>query len=267
MSGTSATLDRIARPAAPRRALVAHTITVAELDERTRDAAFHLFRAAYEGTSRERFERDLAEKQHVILLYDRESGALKGFSTVLVRQAWSPRGRATVVFSGDTVIDRAYWGQKQLQLAFARLLATLKVRAPMRPLYWFLISKGYRTYLLLANSFPRAVPRMGAPENPRLRAMLDSLAEERFGEQYDKEAGLVRYDTPHERVRDGVAPVTEAALANPHVCFFVARNPEHAAGVELACLADVRLRDLARAVVRIGWKRVARASGMTGGGR
>ena len=94
MSGTSATLDRIARPAAPQSGLVAHTVTVAELDEATRDAAFHLFRTAYDGTSRERFEHDLAEKQHVILLYDRESGALKGFSTVLVRQVWSPRGRA-----------------------------------------------------------------------------------------------------------------------------------------------------------------------------
>ena len=265
MSGTSATLDRIARPAAPRRALVARTLAVAALDDATRDAAFHLFRVAYEGTSRERFERDLAEKQHIILLHDRATGALKGFSTVLVRQVWSRRGRATVVFSGDTVIDRAYWGQKQLQLAFARLLASLKVRNPSRPLYWFLISKGYKTYLLLAHAFPRAVPRMGTPEDPALRAVLDELATERFGEQYDRAAGLVRYETPHERVRDGVAPVTEAALANPHVCFFVARNPEHASGVELACLADVRLRDLARAVVRIGCGQVARALGTRGG--
>ena len=264
MSGTSATLDRIARPAAPRRTLVARTLPVTALDDATRDAAFHLFRVAYEGTSRERFERDLAEKQHVILLHDRESGALKGFSTVLVRQVWSRRGRATVVFSGDTVIDRAYWGQKQLQLAFARLLALLKLRDPSRPLYWFLISKGYKTYLLLAHAFPRAVPRMGTAEDPTLRAVLDELATERFGEQYDRAAGLVRYETPHERVRDGVAPVTEAALANPHVCFFVARNPEHASGVELACLADVRLRDLARAVARISCGQLLRAFGLRG---
>ena len=145
MSGTSATLDTLVRPAAPRRTLVARTIAIRELDAATRDAAFALFRGAYEGTSRERFEHDFAEKQHVILLHDRESGALKGFSTVLVRAVDSPRGPATVVFSGDTVIDREYWGQKQLQLAFARLLARLKLAAPARPLYWLLISKGYRT--------------------------------------------------------------------------------------------------------------------------
>lgn len=267
MSGTSATLDSLARPAAPRRSLVARTVTVPALDTATRDAAFALFRATYEGTSRERFEHDLAEKQHVILLHDRESGALKGFSTVLVRAVDSPRGPATVVFSGDTVIDRAYWGQKQLQLAFARLLAKLKLEAPARPLYWFLISKGYRTYLLLANAFPCAVPRDGSADDPALRAMLDTLAAERFGAQYDAEAGVVRYDTPHERVRDGIAPVTETALRNRHVRFFVERNPEHAAGVELACLADVRLRDLARATVRICVAQARRALGVGGAAR
>jgi|SRR6476646_8873441 len=261
MSSTSATLDTLASPAARRRSLVARTVPVTALDVATRDAAFALFRSNYDRTSRERFEHDLGEKQHIILLHDRESGALKGFSTVLVRAIESPRGPATVVFSGDTVIDREYWGQKQLQLAFARLLARLKLRAPARPLYWFLISKGYRTYLLLANAFPCAVPRVGVDDDPALRAMLDRLARERFATQYDAARGVVRYDTPHERVRDGIAPVTAAALANRHVRFFVERNPEHGSGVELACLADVRLRDLARTVLRIAVGRAKRTLG------
>lgn len=265
MSGTSIPLQSLSGTAipVPRRALVSRTVAVSSIDAPTRDAAFALFRTAYENTSRERFDCDLAEKQHVILLFDRESGALKGFSTVLVREVESPRGTATVVFSGDTVIDREYWGQKQLQLAFARLLARLKLRDLSRPLYWFLVSKGYRTYLLLANAFPRAVPRAGAEEEPALRAMLDDFATERFGDQYDRVTGVVRYSTPHERVRDGVAPVTREALVSSHVRFFVERNPEHASGTELACLASVRLVDLARAVARIA---VARALRVRRGG-
>ena len=251
MSGTSISFQTVTRAGAAPRLLSSRTIAVVSLDAPTRAAAFTLFRAAYENTSRERFEHDLAEKQHIILLYDRENGALKGFSTVLVRDIASPKGAATVVFSGDTVIDREYWGQKELQLAFTRLLVALKLRAPWRPLYWFLVSKGYRTYLLLANAFPRAVPRAGVADDPSLRAMLDELAAERFGDQYDREQGVVRYATPHERVRDGVSPVTERMLVNPHVRFFVERNMEHANGVELACLADVRVIDLAHTVVRI----------------
>jgi hypothetical protein len=66
-------------------------------------------------------------------------------------------------------------------------------------------------------------------------------------------------------VRDGIAPLTADALRNRHVRFFVERNPDHGSGDELACLADVRLRDLARALLRIGVGRARRALG--GGGR
>src|SRR5689334_6642260 len=103
--------------------LRATTVPVASLRADTIAAAWALFEQAYAGADRERFERDLAEKQLVILLAERATGELKGFSTVLVRDGVGPR-RATVVFSGDTVIDRAHWGEKQLQLAFARLLVS-----------------------------------------------------------------------------------------------------------------------------------------------
>lgn len=250
MSSPSLSLPDLAPARVPRRSLVASTVPVASVDARTRDAAFALFAGAYEGVSRARFERDLAEKQYVILLRDGASGALKGFSTVLVRDVVTGGRATTIVFSGDTVVDRAYWGQKQLQLAFVRLMVALRLRAPRRRLCWFLLSKGWRTYLLLANAFPRSVPRHDVADDAGLRAMLDALASERYGDDYDGAHGVVRHATPHERVRDGVAPVTPALLGNPHVRFFVARNPDHASGVELACLADVRLRDLARAAAR-----------------
>lgn len=262
MTSSSITLPRAVTAAGAARALVARTVPVVSLDDATRAAAFALFAATYDNAVRERFERDLNEKQHVILLHDRDTSALKGFSTVLVREIHSPRGPATLVFSGDTVIDRQYWGQKRLQMAFLRLLVTLKLRTPGRPVYWFLLSKGYRTYLLLANAFPHAVPRPDGDDDA-LRTMLDRVATERFGVEYESSSGVVRYATPHERVREGIAPVTPEALANPNVRFFVERNPDHASGVELACLADVRLRDLARVAVRIAIARARRLFGVT----
>jgi hypothetical protein len=250
------------RPAAtgartdPPARLRATVVAPHEMDRATRNDAFALFRAHYEGADQERFERDMAGKQRVILLRDRATGVLRGFSTVLYRPVRIRAREAMFVFSGDTVIDRSCWGQKILQSAFATLLFRLKLRHPGRPLYWFLISKGWRTYLLMANAFPRAVPRFDGPEAPELRAALDAVAAERFGAEYDAGAGVIRYATPHERVREGVAPVDAAVLANPHVRFFVERNPGHADGEELACLAEVRLRDLARVAGRIAGARI-----------
>jgi hypothetical protein len=238
-----------------RRPLRAATVSVAALDEVTRRAAFTLFTRLYEGVDRARFERDLAEKQLAIVLRDRESGALKGFSTVALSTVATRSRSGTVVFSGDTAVEQEYWGHKLLHREFARLLLRLKGRSPARPVYWFLISKGYRTYLLLANAFSRAIPRYDRADHPGLRALLDRLASERFGSQYDPATGLIRYSVPHERVRPGVAPLDPSLLGNPHIRFFADRNQLHANGTELACLAEARWSDLARAAGRIALAR------------
>jgi hypothetical protein len=261
MTGAAITLDEAGK-AGQHRALTARVVARADLSAATIDAAFALFASVYEGTDRARFVRDLGEKQWVVLLHDRESGALRGFSTVLLRDLVTSRGPAKMFFSGDTVVHPAYWGQKVLQLATARLLLSLKLREPRRPLYWFLISKGYRTYLLLANNFPRSIPRDATPEDRELRALLNEVAHERFGDAYDASTGVIRNCGAHEYVRTGVAPVSESALRSRHVRFFVEQNPDHAAGDELACLAVVRIRDLTRAMARFTVHRVLRALGL-----
>lgn len=241
-------------PSRSQRRLSARTITVSALSPAAVDEAFCLFEASYAGADRKRFDRDLREKQRIILLRDRDTGALKGFSTVHIQRRQTPRP-CTVIFSGDTVIDREYWGQKQLQSAFARILVVEKLRAPRQPLYWLLLSKGYRTYMLLANAFPRAIPRHDRPADETLQAMLNAIATERFGAQYDAVSGIVRFER-RDRVRDGLAPITQGHLDNPHLRFFVARNPGHAEGDELACLADVRLVDIARIAMRLARHRL-----------
>jgi hypothetical protein len=210
-----------------------------------RGAAFALFQASYDGADWDRFQLDLDEKQFVILLFDTRTGQLKGFSTVQILR----REKATVVFSGDTVIAPECWGQKELQRQFARLIVRLKLRNLLRPVYWFLISKGYRTYLMMVRRCPRSIPRYDRVDDPGLRKLLDALATERFGNRYDAGASVAR-DLSHDRVRDGLAPIDASVVANPHVRFFQARNPGHVQGDELCCLAETRLRDAALTLVR-----------------
>jgi len=47
-------------------------------------------------------------------------------------------------------------------MAFAKHLLLAKIRTPGRRVYWFLISKGYKTYLLLARTFLGFLPRRDA---------------------------------------------------------------------------------------------------------
>lgn len=251
-------------PRAPVRVhrLVAHTVPVSSLNRATIAAAFSLFESLYVGTDRASFERDLHDKQLVILLRDAVDHSLRGFSTIHLGEVTYGRRRARLVYSGDTAIHPAYWGQKCLQRAFATVLMREKLRHPTRPVLWLLISKGYKTYLLLINHFPRSLPRADRPAPGPLQATLTAVAGARFGDAFDPIRGVISYETPRERVRREVAPIDRPLLRDAPVAFFVARNPGYQRGDELACLAEVRAIDPVRVFVRSWWRaRVRRGFG------
>lgn len=232
--------------------LVSRTVSVASLDEGARRRMLALMQVCYAGVTRERFERDLASKAFVILLYARGTGDLVGFSTIRVAREIHDGRAVEVVFSGDTVIHPDHWGGKSLQAAFGRFVIGRKLRSPATPVLWLLLSGGYKTYLLMTNNFPASTPNRNGSATPARKALLHRLCAEWFGANFDAERGVVRFGADHYRVRDGVAPVDADTSLHPDVAFFLARNPRHAAGDELACLAELRLRDLARAFTRIG---------------
>jgi hypothetical protein len=213
----------------------------AELPAAVEDAMWSLFRRYYVDVSRTTFRRDLAQKRHVILLLDTGDGSIRGFSTIDVDERVIEGRRVVSLFSGDTIVDEAYWGQKTLHRAFVRYLARLKLRHPRAAVYWFLISKGYKTYLLLTRNVPFAFPRHDRPTPPFEQAVLHHLAEARFGAAYDRSRGVLRFSRSQGRLRDGVAPVEARIAALPEVRFFVERNPGHARGDELCCLGRIDL--------------------------
>lgn len=225
--------------------LVARVVPVAQLDPPTREAMWSLFAAHYDGATRATFARDLEDKRKVILARDGGDGSIQGFST-LTWDVHRHEGRAFVaIFSGDTIVAPAYWGQKALQNAFGRAITRVKLAHPFTPVYWFLVSKGYKTYLLLTRNFAEHWPRHDRATPPWHRGALDALARARFGAAWDPSRGVVRAPEK-DRLKPGVAPLADALLARADVRFFHEANPGHADGDELACLGRVGFGSWAR---------------------
>jgi len=243
--------------------LKAHTVPVSRLTPGDRDAMFAVFERYYAEVTREQFEADLEAKNAVIVLRDTDRGQIQGFSTLRNLETVGPDGRVCrAVFSGDTVVDRAFWGQKVLGVAFLAYMLRCKLRRPFEPLYWLLISKGYKTYLLMANNFVTHYPRHEHPTPPGYRALLDRLGETLFGEHYDREAGLIRHPRSLGQLREGVAEISEAERAShPRIRFFAERNPDWHEGVELACVAEMTFT----LPLTYAWKRLVKVT--LGGGR
>lgn len=208
-------------------------------------AMARLFDRYYESGVHAQFTRDLAEKTHVIEL--RDGDELCGFSTLCVYdvdEAPNLRGPFRVIFSGDTIIDHAYWGEQTLAVSFCRFAGTIKAIFPDRPLYWLLISKGHRTYRylhLFAHDYHPRHDRVGSAHLAQLAA---SIARRKFGDAYDTATGLVRFGNAATRLRREWQDEREVKRASAVVSYFVERNPWHAMGDELVCLCELEPSNL-----------------------
>ena len=209
------------------------------IDGETREAMCLLFSRYFVDVTRPAFERDLADKQRVILLHDPADGTLRGFSTLQSYDMEVGGRRIRVVYSGDTIIHPDYWGQTALHRAFFWHSLRQKLTHPLTPLYWFLITKGYKTYLLLSRNFPEHWPRRELPIPNWQQQIIDCLARAKFGPAYHAERGVIRFEHPAGRLRDGVAPIDNKLLDDPDIRFFVGRNPGHSSGDELCCLGRI----------------------------
>ncbi len=216
----------------PGRGLRPRVRRVASLTAAERAAMWALYASAYDGARPDAFARDLAEKHHVVVLKDVD-GRLQGFSTLLVLEA---RG-ACVVFSGDTIVAPGFWGQTALQRAFIWYLMAQRLKRPGVEVFWLLITKGYRTYLLLSRYFPNHFPRHDAETPPDVAALLDALCRARFGDAWRPDTGTLRVQGDAARLTAELADVPERLQRDPDVAFFLARNPRWAQGDELCCLA------------------------------
>lgn len=218
--------------------LAGTVLPAAELSPRERDRMFRLLCDHFSNTSRQRFEADLAEKEWVVLLRERQCGTVQGFSTLMSLEAEAGGERVTAFFSGDTIISRDFWGETVLPRLWSRHVFRLAAAMPERKAYWFLICSGYKTYRFLPVFFREFHPRFDRATPPRLRELMDSLGRRKFPGEYDGASGVVRFREPSP-LREGIADITAKRLADPHVAFFERVNPGHLRGDELVCITEI----------------------------
>ena len=215
--------------------LIGAALPRSDLTDHDIQKMFDLLQDYYESCTPEIFQRDLSNKNWVIVLRDQETKSIQGFSTLAFYESLVEGKRIGVVYSGDTIIRPAYWGTSELPRVWIKTVLKIGEGLP-KPLYWLLISSGYKTYRFLTVFFKEYYPRYDRPTPPEIQQIIHHLAGERFGADYYPELGIVRFSKGATPLREGVAEITERRLKDPHVAFFVARNPGHAQGDELVCL-------------------------------
>jgi hypothetical protein len=223
----------------------------AELDSRREEEMFALLSRFFDGVTRAQFQKDLAEKSWVILL--ERDARLVGFSTLLVYETAFVGEPVSVVYSGDTIVAPEAWSTPALSRAWIQCVRGLRESFPRGKYYWLLLTSGFRTYRFLPLFWREFYPRFDTPTPLEEKRLLDSLARERFGARFDSENGIVRFTQP-QKLRGAMNQIPTGKIADPHVSFFLQRNPDHVFGDELVCLtelADENLTAAGRRMVKL----------------
>lgn len=209
---------------------------VSNIDEKTKTEMAALYLSNYDGSGETRFYEDLTDKDEALLVYTEDE--LVGFTTFKVYDRKWKNVPIRVLYSGDTIIDRAHWGQQALAFAWIKHIGEIKRQAPDVPFYWFLLVKGHRTF--------RYMPVFGKSFYPHwsenridLVPLADMLANEKFGSEYNASTGVVEFSVSRGHLKPEIAEPSPEDLNKESVRFFLKRNPGYKQGHELVCICEM----------------------------
>jgi hypothetical protein len=229
---------------------------VHELDDATKSRMASVYLESYDASSEALFLHDLANKDEVLLVY--AAGELVGFTTVRVFEREWQGERIRVVYSGDTVIERAHWGQQALAFAWIARMGALKRENPDTQLYWFLLVKGHRTFRYLP-VFGKSFYPHWSVDRSDLKPLADALALEMFPDEYNPVTGVVEFSQSRGHLKPDLALPSPEELGREGVRYFLERNPGYRRGHELVCLCEVEEHNMKPLTLRL-FRKGARAA-------
>lgn len=219
---------------------------------------FSLFSNFFEGVSERRFRADLDEKQWIIRFT--RGSSLCGFSSLRFSRHVHREKPIAVLSSGDTIM--APEGRSTTVLARTWIDAVNKLRDfyGESDLVWLLLVSGFRTYRLLPVFWQEFYPCHERSTPVSVQEQMHSVASTLFGAQYSQADGVVRFQEP-QVLKPEHNGIPESRRDDPHVNFFVSRNPSHSEGDELVCWARLSHENLTEAGARM-WHAKADSSAM-----
>ncbi|MCD4781980.1 MAG: hypothetical protein K8S27_15745 [Candidatus Omnitrophica bacterium] len=230
--------------------LRAHIAAVESISFETVREMFDLLDACYHNVTREQFQRDLFEKDWVIIIKDSTSLSLKGFSTLKVFLHDFQGKTCRVAFSGDTIIAPSCWGSLRLPMAFGALMLSILNERPDLPLYWMLITKGIRTYRVLPVFFKEFYPRYDNDTPVQMCQLMHALGYRKYPRKYT-DSGIIKAPETGQYLRRELSGENSVQdRLDHHVRYFLNKNPGHVNGDELLCLAEFSLDNLCPYIIR-----------------
>ncbi|MCK5687356.1 hypothetical protein KAJ27_24695 [bacterium] len=231
--------------------LASKIVKISELNELLINQMHTLMDQYFDGVTSETFRNDLKKKKLVIILSDKKE--IKGFSTMNFLDEEIDGQKVKAIFSGDTIIDKNYWGSTRLSSIWLKFVFAMIEHFDDKEirLFWYLISMGYKTYRYLPVYFKNFYPRVNV-DTPEFEAeIIDRFSKNLFKDNYEKGSYVIKFDGTREKLRAGISDVPNERLVNRDIAFFIKMNPGYINGDELTCLTELNMLNIKPKFVKL----------------
>ncbi|MCL2079552.1 MAG: hypothetical protein FWH17_06870 [Oscillospiraceae bacterium] len=210
-------------------------LQVKKLSPEQIEAMYKIMEVYYGNTSQNAFIGELRKKQDVVMLLD-EQNIIRGFTTLAV---FIYDTQTQLLYSGDTIVEKEYWGRHDLSQTWINNAMKYAEKFDGTT-YWFLLSKGYKTYKYLNTFFKEYYPRFDTEIPDKIQCIMDTFAERQYGDKYRNGVWLAGNDY----LKDEYDFTKETAARDKNTAFFLKKNPGYMNGDELICLCEISVDNL-----------------------
>jgi hypothetical protein len=214
-----------------------YVVTPEDLGAEERQRMYSVLCEHFDNVDRDTFESDLSEKDWVIRIDDAE-GCIQGFSTLQHMVARWRGERVHAIFSGDTVLSRAYMSESSWMGTWTQLAFSKAAELAPEKCYWLLLTATHRTFRILPSCFHRHYPDPGRPDDAEARALTGLFVRQKFPQEFCEETGTVVLENaiPYRHASEVEAASGEHREANR---WFRKANPGYLRGDFLCCLTEL----------------------------
>ncbi|MBK6265502.1 hypothetical protein JKA74_10675 [Marivirga sp. S37H4] len=226
-------------------------VEVKDIHNVQRKRMFELMHACYNKVEERNFLADL-EKKHWAGLISDQDGTVQGFTTFAINPKGVGGEEYHVLFSGDTVIAPEYWGTQIMRDGWCKAVGSIIAADPSKPWYWYLLSKGHRTYMFLPLFFKEYFPSI---EKTAVEGKLEKIAAEvsakLYGHYWKPDEGVIRFDESQGELKQEWIEASYQKKGSSFVQFFLQKNPGFHQGEELVCVAQLHPDNILRSAKMI----------------
>lgn len=228
-----------------KRELKYKLVTSLSINEIEIKRMYFLMQENYDYILFENFKKDLIKKDYVGLLID-NNNTIQGFTTYALNPKNYSHKKYNILFSGDTVIAEDFTGTQELTKGWGKTVGFFIKKYPQKKLLWYLMSKGYKTYLYLPFFFQKYYPALEKSRNDfRLKKIINEFSTLIYPDCWEEKLGIIKFKNKLGQVKE--KHISKSIdKKNKHIDFFLEKNPGYIDGDELVCMAEVDIDNLFR---------------------